>query len=83
MFNVKAMIIACPACATRYVVPDTAIGVEGRTVRCAKCRHSWYQEGPELAPRPAPGAAPPAPPPPPASEPAPARTGQASRADRA
>ncbi|KUR78779.1 zinc-ribbon domain-containing protein [Novosphingobium sp. Fuku2-ISO-50] len=45
------MIIACPACSTRYVVPDSAIGVEGRTVRCAKCRHSWYQAGPELAPR--------------------------------
>lgn len=44
------MIIACPACSTRYVVPDTAIGVEGRTVRCAKCRHSWFQEG---APSPA------------------------------
>ena len=39
------MIIACPACNTRYVVPDTAIGVEGRTVRCAKCRHSWHQDG--------------------------------------
>jgi predicted Zn finger-like uncharacterized protein len=43
------MIIACPACATRYVVPDSAIGAEGRTVRCAKCRHSWYQDGPALA----------------------------------
>jgi predicted Zn finger-like uncharacterized protein len=42
------MIIACPACATRYVVPDTAVGVEGRTVRCAKCRHSWFQEGHEI-----------------------------------
>jgi predicted Zn finger-like uncharacterized protein len=42
------MIIACPACSTRYVVPDSAIGLEGRTVRCAKCRHSWYQAGPEL-----------------------------------
>lgn len=42
------MIIACPACATRYVVPDSAIGAEGRTVRCAKCRHSWYQDGPVL-----------------------------------
>ena len=42
------MIIACPACATRYVVPDSAIGVEGRTVRCAKCRHSWFQDGPVL-----------------------------------
>lgn len=42
------MIIACPACRTRYVVPDTAIGIDGRTVRCAKCKHSWFQEGPQL-----------------------------------
>lgn len=42
------MIIACPACGTRYAVPDNAIGVDGRTVRCAKCRHSWFQEGPEV-----------------------------------
>lgn len=47
------MIIACPACATRYVVPDSAIGVDGRTVRCAKCRHSWFQEGPEISVPPA------------------------------
>jgi predicted Zn finger-like uncharacterized protein len=64
------MIIACPACATRYVVPDSAIGVEGRTVRCAKCRHSWFQDGPVLDLATAPEAAPPpaeptpAPPPP-------------------
>lgn len=45
------MIIACPACATRYVVPDSAIGPEGRSVRCAKCKHSWYQDGPEFAER--------------------------------
>jgi predicted Zn finger-like uncharacterized protein len=44
------MIIACPACATRYAVPDNAIGIEGRTVRCAKCRHSWFQDGPEITP---------------------------------
>lgn len=50
----RGMIIACPACATRYVVPDSAIGVEGRTVRCAKCRHSWFQEGAPAPERPAP-----------------------------
>ncbi|MHA6317923.1 MJ0042-type zinc finger domain-containing protein [Altererythrobacter sp. CAU 1778] len=73
------MIIACPACATRYVVPDSAIGVEGRTVRCAKCKHSWYQDGPELPDRPAPTAEPaptpepvtPPPEPAPTPEPAP------------
>ncbi|MGH6785985.1 MAG: zinc-ribbon domain-containing protein [Novosphingobium sp.] len=53
------MIIACPACNTRYAVPDSAIGVDGRTVRCAKCRHSWFQDGPRIE------AAPPPPPPPP------------------
>ena len=60
------MIIACPACNTRYAVPDAAIGVDGRTVRCAKCRHSWFQEGPELAAPAAAPAAPVTPPPPPA-----------------
>lgn len=65
------MIIACPACATRYVVPDSAIGVDGRTVRCAKCRHSWFQEGSgtDLGAAPAKAAAAAPTPPPPAPEP--------------
>ena len=41
------MIIECPACATRYEVPESAIGAGGRTVRCARCGHGWFQEGPE------------------------------------
>lgn len=45
------MILNCPNCATRYLVPDEAIGVEGRQVRCASCKHSWYQEGVTLSPR--------------------------------
>ena len=48
------MLLVCPACNTRYVVPDAAIGVDGRQVRCANCKHSWYQDG--VLPTPAPPA---------------------------
>ena len=37
------MILSCPACQKKYLIPDSAIGIEGRQVRCAACRHSWFE----------------------------------------
>lgn len=81
------MILECPECRARYLVPDSAIGTTGRTVRCANCRHSWYQDAPPLPERTPPAevtspsvdtpeetiavAPPPAPPPAPLPAPAP------------
>lgn len=40
------MILTCPECKSRYVVNPNALLPSGRTVRCAKCSHSWFQEKP-------------------------------------
>jgi len=41
------MIIGCPACRTRYLVDEQALGGRaGRTVRCATCGHTWHQGAP-------------------------------------
>lgn len=37
------MILQCKNCNARYAIPDGAIGSTGRTVRCAKCAHTWFE----------------------------------------
>ena len=46
------MILTCPSCDTRYAVDGSKFPAAGRTVRCAKCGHSWHQaaEAPEIEP---------------------------------
>ena len=37
------MILICNACEKRFVVPDKAISVAGRTVQCGSCGNKWKQ----------------------------------------
>lgn len=37
------MLISCPNCATNFSVPDKALAPSGRTLKCAKCSHKWFQ----------------------------------------
>jgi len=45
------MIVSCPSCTTRYLIDPTALGGEGRTVRCAKCSHTWRERPPADMPK--------------------------------
>jgi predicted Zn finger-like uncharacterized protein len=36
------MQIVCPNCETAYDVDATALGASGRSVRCARCRTTWF-----------------------------------------
>lgn len=83
------MLIVCPNCATSYMLDSASLGAAGRTVRCTRCKTSWFAGGPETSTEPVAIAetvlaeAPPqsmrraraeAPPPPPAPAPAPEAT---------
>jgi predicted Zn finger-like uncharacterized protein len=36
------MLIVCPNCTTSYTIDPTALGAGGRTVRCARCKATWF-----------------------------------------
>jgi predicted Zn finger-like uncharacterized protein len=60
-----SMHIVCPHCTTSYAINPATLGIDGRTVRCSRCKETWLarpEDAIELAAMPAamPGA-PPAP----------------------
>jgi predicted Zn finger-like uncharacterized protein len=36
------MLIVCPSCATSYMIDQASLGADGRTVRCARCKATWF-----------------------------------------
>ncbi|ADE29703.1 MJ0042-type zinc finger domain-containing protein [Rickettsia prowazekii] len=38
------MYITCPNCKTQFIVTSNQIGINGRRVKCSKCKHLWYQK---------------------------------------
>lgn len=43
------MQIVCPACASAYELPTERVGPEGRSVRCAACRETWFVSPDDVA----------------------------------
>lgn len=41
------MLIVCPSCTTSYMIDPASLGPAGRTVRCARCRETWFAHPPE------------------------------------
>ena len=36
------MLIVCPTCATSYMIDPATVGPNGRAVRCARCKATWF-----------------------------------------
>ena len=43
------MLIVCPNCATPYEIDPVAIGADGRSVRCIRCKKVWFAASPAAA----------------------------------
>lgn len=44
------MLIVCPSCSTAYRIELSTLGAAGRTVRCARCRATWFASVADMAP---------------------------------
>ena len=38
------MILTCPQCTTRYLLPATVLAPDGRNVKCSSCSGVWFEE---------------------------------------
>ena len=38
------MLIVCPNCSTSYTIESASLGSAGRTVRCARCKTTWFAD---------------------------------------
>ena len=38
------MLLACSSCNSKYLVNSADFKPDGRTVKCVKCNHEWFQE---------------------------------------
>src|SRR4249919_2395535 len=47
--TIDPMLIACPNCSTSYMIDPASLGEAGRTVRCARCKTTWFASKPEMA----------------------------------
>jgi predicted Zn finger-like uncharacterized protein len=43
------MLIVCPTCSTSYMIDPASVGPAGRTVRCARCKMTWFAGAPKPA----------------------------------
>ena len=41
---IDPMLIVCPNCSTSYTIEPTSLGAGGRTVRCARCKTTWFAD---------------------------------------
>src|SRR5215813_3864645 len=44
------MHIVCPNCSTSYAIEPASLGAAGRTVRCARCKTTWFADAPQAVP---------------------------------